>query len=101
MVEVTFEDAKRCPKCDNPGEDIETKSLGGKLGNMHVIRCIRELCPWYMTTWIIQVLPDGTIPVRPSRELEPRRPKTFPEIPGMTTERAQAEMKRIKDDDKS
>jgi hypothetical protein len=68
MTAPTFEEAKRCPRCDKPGEDrkqmvVLGKSFkGGKAPVAHTIYCVTELCPWYNTPWIVQVNGDGTIP---------------------------------------
>lgn len=64
MSETTFEEAKRCPKCKEPGEDrIQRPVHGLPRGTMaHTIYCVKEGCEWYNTCWIIQVNPDGSIP---------------------------------------
>lgn len=61
----TFEEAKLCPKCGNPGEDRGTMpappnaTRGAKI---HKIYCVTKLCPWFETVYYIQVNPDGTVP---------------------------------------
>jgi len=64
MSNTTFEEAKQCPKCSNPGEDRITRiAKGMKPGTTtHHIYCMSVLCPWYDTCWIVQVNPDGSIP---------------------------------------
>ena len=58
---TTFEEAKRCPKCGQPGE--EGKWTRGPRGSkVWQIWCRRELCPWYNTPWMVQVNPDGSVP---------------------------------------
>lgn len=68
MADVTtLEEAKRCPKCGNYGEDrIQRpvdRSTGLKAGTMvHIIYCVTEICPWFNTCWMVQVNKDGSIP---------------------------------------
>lgn len=63
MVESTFEEAKRCPKCNQPGDDrSQIKSTGVRGATVHQIYCMTKLCPWYDTPWLVQVNADGTIP---------------------------------------
>lgn len=91
---VTFEEASRCPKCNNIG--TETAKHNGPNGStVHTITCMNTVCIWFETGWIIQRNSDGTIPVR---EASSRAPKQFPAMPGMTTERAQSEVEAIVDD---
>lgn len=64
MVEApTFEEARRCPICGNPGEDrkaIKSTAIAG--AKLHYIYCVTQLCRWYDTFWIVQVNKDGSIP---------------------------------------
>lgn len=65
MAESTFEEAARCPKCHNPGEDRKTvpaPPTASKGAKLHYIYCVHELCPWYETMWVVQVNSDGSIP---------------------------------------
>lgn len=64
MAETTFEMAKKCPKCNKPGEDRRTTlAKGMKPGTtVHHIYCASVLCPWYNTPWMVQVNPDGSVP---------------------------------------
>lgn len=71
---VTFEEACHCPKCGNPGEERTATNLGRDHGQMHYIYCVSTLCPWFDTPWMIQTLPDGTIPIR---EFDPNIPGDF------------------------
>ena len=62
-----FEEAKRCPKCGNPGEDRKTQDVPMSAGlppktTVHLIYCVTKLCPWFDTCWSVQVNPDGSIP---------------------------------------
>lgn len=57
----TFEDAKLCPRCNNPGEDRnQTPDQNG--GKTHFIYCMTNTCEWYDTPWSVTVRRDGTVP---------------------------------------
>jgi hypothetical protein len=65
MTETTYEEAKRCPKCQTPGEDRRQTSAGEALPQgtkIHHIYCVNERCEWYNTPWMIQVNVDGSVP---------------------------------------
>lgn len=93
-MEITFEEAQRCPRCDVPGEIKETRPSANH-SKLHIITCQNSRCVWFETDWVVQQLSDGTVPVRETTE---RSRKTFPEIPGMTTEKATKQVKTITDD---
>ena len=67
-----WEESKRCPICDRPGEEVATNLPGHKItnqpdragGKVYTFKCITEMCRWFDTTWIVQVRADGTIPMR-------------------------------------
>lgn len=93
LSQVTFEDAKRCPKCDKPGRIHQEFPRGPH--TVYTIMCETELCLWYNTTWVVQVNADGSIPNR-DRELAPRQPKTFPKV---NFRRGQEYLDSIEDDE--
>jgi hypothetical protein len=62
MAETTFEEAKRCPKCQVPGMEVREQKLAENKGKVHFIECINPVCKWFQTSWMVQVRPDGTIP---------------------------------------
>lgn len=74
MSDSKLEEASRCPKCANPGREVRAIPSREK-GVIHVYLCENSLCMWSGTTWIVQVLPDGTIPDRK------RGSKEFPKLP--------------------
>lgn len=76
MSSTTFEEASRCPKCDNTGEVKQTRP-GPNKSQIHILTCQNPPCKWYQTDWVVQQLSDGTIPVR---EVTERTPKTFPKL---------------------
>lgn len=65
-ADVTFEEATHCPKCKEPGKET-MKTPTGK-GIVHTYTCMNERCTWFETGWVIQVLPDGSIPLREKGE---------------------------------
>jgi hypothetical protein len=64
MSRTTFEEAIRCPKCDQPNEVVSTAPA--PQGVISVTECKNERCKWFGpdNRRAIQVLPDGTVPVR-------------------------------------
>ena len=93
MATATWDQAIKCPKCDQPGRDTGhvSDASGAKL---YSIMCENAACVWFETNWAIQVQSDGTIPIREHPE---RQPKVFPKMPGMTPERAAKQVEAIQD----
>jgi hypothetical protein len=86
---ATIEDAKKCPKCDTPGE--RTGSHNGPKGSkVYNFNCTNQLCSWWGTGWIVQVHSDGSVPERP-----PGGPKEFDALPmfDSTRERVEEELR--------
>jgi hypothetical protein len=85
-VETTLEEARRCPKCQQPGELARQTPAPRRLGvtpgaRMHHYQCKNTRCKWYDDiVRIVQVNPDGSIP------MPGRRDKAFPAIPDRTVE---------------
>jgi hypothetical protein len=92
---TTLEEAKRCPKCEQPGEATgHVRPAPRKPGitrgaQLHQIMCRNSRCKWYNTAYYIQINPDGTIP-----EATLDRDKQFKALPddGGRTERALADL---------
>ena len=60
---TSYEDAIRCPKCDQPGEVRVKRPLPNVRGaSVHTVYCQNPVCIWYDTAWVIQINADGTIP---------------------------------------
>ena len=96
MSTITFEEASRCPKCGNPGEEQSNEARPGVDGStIRVVRCMNPPCRWFDTDWIIQVNSDNTVPVR-----EGNQPKSFPPMVGMTTEKARQAAKNIQQEER-
>lgn len=61
MSETTFEEAKRCPICSNPGKELDSRR-GPRGSTLHRIECASPRCRWYGTAYVVQINRDGTIP---------------------------------------
>ena len=86
MTHTTYEEAKLCPKCEQPGEKTKEEAARRVPGaRLHTIYCRNPQCKWYNTPYIIQVNPDGTIP-RP----DAHRSRLVPGLP----ERSDADVER-------
>lgn len=65
MSTTTFEEAKKCPKCGQIGEDVKQtpgRDGRGKPVTVHTIMCRTQLCRWFGTGYLVQVNEDGSIP---------------------------------------
>jgi len=66
MPAGTWEEAKRCPRCDQVGEHVERETRAVKSGSkgakLHKFYCRNPRCRWNNTPWEVQVNADGTIP---------------------------------------
>lgn len=80
MTDTTYDEARRCPRCNELGSDEGSKS-GPRGSRMHTIRCRNERCRWYNTTYIVQVNRDGSIPPP-----ETHRDKQFRALPPRSDE---------------
>lgn len=59
---ATLEEAKRCPKCDQPGQVGAPKDTLRPGTRVVVVTCKTEGCRWEGTGWPVQINPDGSIP---------------------------------------
>lgn len=80
MADTTFEEAKRCPDCKEPGLEIGANKLGlnaevTRGAVIHTFQCRNERCQGFELNWIVQTNPDGSIP-----QPDPNRQKFFPKI---------------------
>lgn len=90
MADTTYEEAARCPKCEEPGQEVaaETRTIRGG-AQLRTIYCRNSRCAWCNTPWVVQVNPDGTVPP-PTTD----RQKSFPKLPDRT-EAVQASLERL------
>lgn len=77
MADTTFEEARRCPRCKNFGDEW-SRHPGDRNSTVYVFVCVTEGCKWHDTTWIVQVNADGSIPTR-NREREDKEFKPLSE----------------------
>ena len=65
---TSMDEASRCPRCKNPGEETSrTKARSPRTRQMQTVitfTCRSERCVWFNTSWIVQVDEDGNIPLR-------------------------------------
>lgn len=95
MVDTTFEEARRCPRCEQPGTEIGQKTgrvRGATRGAVfHEIACMNERCRWHNTTWVVQTNPDGTVPQAQTE----RREKFFHRLPERNQEDIDRQMNAL------
>jgi hypothetical protein len=83
MTDTTLEEARRCPKCEQPGQEAGEQRVTGRDvtrgAKLRSYLCMNQRCRWYgQVCRLIQINPDGTIP-QPSK-----REKSFPTVPDLT-----------------
>lgn len=78
---ATFEEASRCPKCEQPGRPGSPQPSAKPGVRVVPVTCENERCRWYNTGWLVQLNPDGSVP-DPSET--PRGPKQFDRADGLT-----------------
>lgn len=82
MVDSTFDEIRRCPKCQELG------SPDGTQGYMYYFVCQNPKCRWFQSApWVRQRNPDGTW------VQEQKHKKFFPNVPDRTAE-VQAQIDR-------
>jgi hypothetical protein len=89
----TWDEARTCPKCGKYGAEVAVKS-GPERSKIHVLKCETELCRWNGITWLVQVMSDGTIPVRKPGQ------KDFPVMPEWMQQRGRDIVREIEEAEK-
>lgn len=80
MSDTTYEEARRCPKCDDPCAEVQT--IPQRDGSKQiVVSCVNNRCRWENENRIILVNKDGSIPPPITK-----RDKAFPTRKGPTQE---------------
>jgi hypothetical protein len=65
MDDTTYEEAKRCPRCEQPGKVMGIHMNHPRPGaKVETYECVNELCVTYKQRWLVQINFDGTIPTR-------------------------------------
>jgi hypothetical protein len=84
-TDPTYEKAKRCYRCEVPGE-LMSKSRQQRprrgMCTIEIYKCQNNRCRGFERTWPVQVNDDGSIPVRP--KATPNN-KEFPMPKGLIT----------------
>jgi hypothetical protein len=75
-TQPTYEEAKRCPRCQLPGEVVSRMPTAKPGTQVHTVYCRNEDCPWFNSMWIVQVNPDGSVPPPNTSSQE----KLFPKL---------------------
>ena len=88
-MDTTYDQARRCPKCNELGKEVGRRA-GPRGSTFHTIRCENDRCSWSGTTYLVQVMADGSV-AEPTTD----RQKSFPEHPTLTTERAEQQALRM------
>jgi hypothetical protein len=85
MADTTYEQVRRCPRCDVPAESVPGGRLQGAVRGSSSLRftCRNDRCRWNNSSWIVQVRPDGTFPPALTK-----RDKIFPKLPTPSPELA-------------
>lgn len=83
MADSTYEEAKRCPRCEQPGKFVNTVPVnapGVQRGTkVETYECVNERCEYGPhdhhilgrqpgERWAIQINPDGTVPPKGTRD---------------------------------
>lgn len=80
MPDTTLEEARRCPKCGEPGAPGGFVPQRDK-SKVYTFHCENNRCKWFETGgWLVHVNPDGSI------HEATRHKKQFPAIPDRTEE---------------
>lgn len=73
----TFEKRTTCPKCKLPG-DVALAITHRDRAKTYSVTCMNDQCRWHTLNWLVDVNPDGSLPVvRP-------HVKAYPSIPDKT-----------------
>jgi hypothetical protein len=91
---ATWEEASACPRCGVEGTKIKDQSASMHLGSrVYTMECRNARCRWgndpATAHWLVQILPDGTIPKRKSG------PKQWPKLPNMSQEAYDRHMENL------
>lgn len=80
MVDSSFEEVRRCPKCEHPGDPAGTQGQRDR-STLYFFTCKNPSCRWFGgAPWIRQRHPDGSWVTEQVHE------KFFRDIPDRTDE---------------
>ena len=88
MANEGYQEATRCPECKEPGNVRVKRPAPPQAGlprgtTVHVVYCENKRCEWFNTSWLVQVNPDGSIPVPRDHTGEPKLYQGFEEHAAM------------------
>lgn len=63
MPETTLDSAKKCPKCNNYGDQVHQGPTTDPKITGYIFKCMHKLCLWYDTTWVVTADEDGKVPM--------------------------------------
>lgn len=81
MTETTLEEARRCPRCEQPGKLVRKEQARGATpgSEQHIYECDNSRCKWHKQVCrVVTVRADGSIPQAEQRN------KNYPSVPDMT-----------------
>lgn len=93
MADTTYEEAKRCPKCKEPGLEVgdtaAPRGRGVTIGaRLKHIQCRNQRCKWFDgAPYLVQTNPDGTVP--PPNMHREKQFRALPDDGGRTAENLQ------------
>lgn len=70
---ATFEEASRCPKCGEVGEQGPRQATAKVGVTVVVMTCKNNRCTWFDTGWPVQINPDGSVPDPSTTQAGPKQ----------------------------
>lgn len=100
MSDTTLNEARRCPKCEEPGEETGKRPLERRQGvtrgaMLHEFKCRNKRCKWFDTPFFVQINPDGTVPPPQVRQ---KQFHALPDDGGRTVENLEALLNATRQD---
>lgn len=93
-MEDSFEARTMCPKCKLVGE-VTLAQVHRDKAKTYSITCRNALCRWDGINWLVDVNPDGSVPiVRPHKKAYPRMPDLTDRIREAADEQIARSMKQ-------
>jgi hypothetical protein len=94
-MESELDRRKRCPKCQEPGEEEGTRPTQDFTKKAITMICRNRRCVWENTGWVISVMLDGSLPAEDAPEVLRAKPKAYPVLErGVSGDQREAELRR-------
>ena len=72
MQTTTWDEASRCPKCNQPMKEVHSSPAVNGEGTVSVLECGNKVCIWLGETKLVQRLANGEVPIREAeKEFQP------------------------------